>query len=318
MTLDPAIEAFILGLPKADLHIHLEGSVRPATLRALAAQYGEVVPAAEGTGFRDFDAFVATYVAICRCLRTRADFARVATELGEEAARQTVRYLEVTVTASRHVGPDLTIDDLLDGLVDGADAAAARHGVVMRYVFDCPRDAGVPAMERTVDWAIGGHRRGVVAVGLSGREDQLPSRPFLAAVERARRAGLAFVPHAGELAGAEVVRDVIEMGADRIGHGIRAIEDPAVLLMLRERAIPLEVCITSNLCTGAVRSLAEHPLLRLWQAGIQLTLASDDPPLFGTDLVGEYRAAARLGFDRAMLERVARRGFEAASVQISW
>jgi adenosine deaminase len=310
---------FIAALPKAELHVHLEGSVPPRALLALARRNGVDLGVTDEAGLRaryrftDFPAFVAMYVTVCDCLRSGADFALITEELGREAARQNIRYLEATFTAARHVRDGLTFDELMDGIAAGAAAARAAHGVVMRFIPDYPRDFGVAGAMQTVEWALAGRDRGVVALGLSGLENAIPTLPFRAAVEAAKAGGLAFAPHAGEIAGPEVVWAALELGADRIGHGIHAADDPALMAELRRRGIPLEVCPTSNLCTGAVAALADHPLRRLWDAGVIVTINSDDPPMFNTDLLREYGlAAGAFGFTRHDLARASLDAMRAA------
>lgn len=314
------IQEFVRALPKAELHVHLEGSVRPRTLLELAGRHRVDLGVRDEAGLRaryqftDFPAFVRTYVTVCDCLRSGEDFALITQELGHDAARQNIHYLEATFTAVRHVqATGLPFDEVMDGIAAGAAAAQREYGVTMRFIPDYPRDFGVEGLMQTVDWAIAGMDRGVVALGLSGMENEVPSLPFAPAVARAKAAGLYFAPHAGEIAGPQVIRDCIAMGADRIGHGIHAADDPALLEELRTLQIPLEVCPTSNLCTGAATSLADHPLRRLWEAGDFVTLNSDDPPMFNTTLVDEYRVAAtHFGFTPAELAQVSRTAIGAA------
>jgi adenosine deaminase len=314
------IQEFVRALPKAELHVHLEGSVRPRTLLELAGRHRIDLGVGDEAGLRaryqftDFPAFVRTYVTVCDCLRSGEDFALITQELGHDAARQNIHYLEATFTAVRHVqATGLTFDEVMDGIAAGAAAAQGEYGVTMRFIPDYPRDFGVDGLMQTVEWAIAGMDRGVVALGLSGMENEVPSLPFAPAVARAKAAGLYFAPHAGEIAGPQVVRDCIAMGADRIGHGIHAADDPALMEELRALQIPLEVCPTSNLRTGAVTSLADHPLRRLWEAGDFVTLNSDDPPMFNTDLVQEYAlAGTAFGFSAAELARLSLNGARAA------
>ncbi len=289
------IGPFIAGLPKVELHVHLEGSVRPETLLTLARKAGSPLGSRTRADlvdfyrFRDFAHFVETYVTVCDCLSDGADFALITEELGADAARQNIRYLETTFTPIRHVVTrGIPFEEVMGGLAAGAEAARRDHGVEIRFIFDHPRDLGLDAARQAAEWCIAGKDRGVVALGLSGYEDQVASQPFQEAVDLARAAGLHFVPHAGEIAGPHVIWEVLAMGAERLGHGIHAIDDPALLAHLRTTQTPLEVCPTSNLCTGAVPSLAVHPLRRLWDAGLYITLNSDDPPMFNTDLVQEY------------------------------
>ena len=289
------IHPFIQALPKAELHVHLEGSVQPDTLLALARKAGHplgrrtLADLDEFYRFRDFPHFVDTYVAVCDCLSDGADYALITEELGHAAVRQNIRHVEATFTPIRHVtARGIPFAEVMDGLAAGAAAAEAQHGVSIRFIFDHPRDLGVEEAMDTVGWCIAGRERGVVALGLSGYENTHASRPFARAVAAAKEAGLHFVPHAGEIAGPEAVWDALALGAERIGHGIRAVEDPVLVERLRALQIPLEIAPTSNLRTNAVPSLPAHPLRRLWDAGCYVTLNSDDPPMFNTDLVGEY------------------------------
>jgi adenosine deaminase len=292
------ISPFIAALPKVELHVHLEGSVRPETLLTLARKAGSPLgqrslsAMADFYRFRDFPHFVETYVSVCDTLSDGADYALITEELGADAARQNIRHVEATFTPIRHVGVrGASFAEVMAGLAAGVAAARAKYGVDIRFIFDHPRDLGIAEAMQTVEWCIAGRDQGVIALGLSGYENVASSLPFAAAVEAARAAGLHFVPHAGEIAGPAVIWEVLQLGAERIGHGIHAIDDPALVAHLRERQIPLEVCPTSNLRTGAVSSLAAHPLRRLWDAGLYLTLNSDDPPMFNTDLLQESTLA---------------------------
>ena len=297
-TLVHEIGPFIAALPKVELHVHLEGSVRPETLLTLARKAGSplgtrsLADLADFYRFRDFPHFVETYVTVCDTLSDGADYALITEELGADAARQNIRHVEATFTPIRHVAVrGASFDEVVDGLAAGVAAAWEKHGVSIRFIFDHPRDLGIAEAMHTVEWCVAGRDRGVVALGLSGYENEVSSLPFAAAVEAARAAGLHFVPHAGEIAGPHVIWEVLELGAERIGHGIRAIDDPALVARLRDQQIPLEMCPTSNLRTNAVPSLAAHPLRRLWDAGLTITLNSDDPPMFNTDLLHEYTLA---------------------------
>ena len=330
--LDPELDAFITALPKAEIHIHLEGSIQPETLLALARRHNRehTLPALDPAGLRrwfqftDFPHFVRIYVLICDLLRTPEDFALIVRACGADMAAQNIRYREVTLTPFAHTDyqrKGLTIDDLFEGLEAGRAAALADHGVELRWVFDIPRNLSFsgtgsqydpyPA-ERTLAFALAGQAHGVVGFGLGGDEVGAPPAPFAHAFAAAKAAGLLSVPHAGETMGAASVADAVgALSADRIGHGVRAIEDPALLLRLRERQIPLEVNPTSNVCLHVYRRLAEHPFPHLDRMGLKLTVNSDDPPLFNTTLLDEYRVLAReFGYGKRDLARLARNAFE--------
>ena len=333
--LDPALTAWIDALPKAEIHVHLEGSIQPQTLLALAERHGRLdsLPTTDLEGlrrwfaFQDFPHFLRIYMLISDLLRTPEDFALIVEACGADMAAQNIRYRELTFTPFTHTDyqdKGLTIDDLLAGLEAGRAAACRDHGVEMRWVFDVPRNTSFgPAAagpgsydpypaERTLAFALQGQAHGVVGFGLGGYEVGAPPAPFAHAFTAAKAAGLLCVPHAGETMGAASVADAITcLHADRIGHGVRAIEDPALLTVLRDRQIPLELNPTSNVRLHIYRRLAEHPLPHLDRMGLKVTVNSDDPPLFNTTLCGEYQAlAAEFAYDKRCIARIARNAFE--------
>ena len=305
-------QEFARRMPKAELHVHLEGSIRPATLLRLADRNGFDLPAQDVDGlrefyrFRDFAHFIEVYVTITRCLQTIDDYRLIAYEFGADCARQNIRYAEVTfsiVTNVTYAGLDW--QDILEGLNDGRAQARDEFGVEWRWVFDIVRD--VPDTQDTVlEIALAARDRGVVALGLGGKEAGYPAELFPRAFDRARDAGLARVPHSGETAGPESVWSTLRLlHADRIGHGVRCVEDDSLMAYLCEEQIPLEVCPTSNICLGVYPDYASHPLRELWDRGLYITVNSDDPPLFNTDLENEYQVLIdHFGFTRDELERI--------------
>lgn len=310
-----AVDQFIAAMPKVELHVHLEGTMRPATLRDLARKHRIDLPVSDDASlaafyrFRDFDHFIEVYVAACECLRHPEDFARVVCELGEDAASQHIRYLEVHFNPEPHARKrGIGFTELLAGMNEGRRAARENWGVDMRWIADGVRDAdsGPISVEKTVDWIAGLSRTdGVIALGLGGREIGYPPELFAAAFHRARKAGLHVVAHAGETTGPDAIWSTLRhLHPDRIGHGITAIHDPVLVGHLAETRIPLEVCPTSNLRTGVVSDLAAHPFRRLDDAGVQLTVNSDDPPMFGTTLTDEFRLLRQqFGYGVADLRR---------------
>ena len=305
-----SLHDFIREMPKVELHVHLEGSIRPATLLTLAQRNGVVLPAQDVDGLRefyrftDFDHFIQVYYTISGCLQTVDDFSLIAYEFGADMARQNTRYAEVTFTPNTSVGhTGLPFDEILAGLNEGRQRARADFGVEFRWVLDIVRD-NPDSRFQVAEWAINAMDRGVVGFGLGGTETGNPPEWFVDAYAMARQAGLHSVPHAGEVAGPESVWVALRgLKAERIGHGVRSIEDPALVDCLRERQIPLEVCPTSNLCLGIYPSYEAHPVRELWDEGLYITVNSDDPPMFNTDLVGEYEALAEhLGFTAEELE----------------
>ncbi len=279
-----------------ELHVHLEGAIRPATLLRLAARHGVSLPAGDEAGlrewfrFRDFEHFVEIYLTVSSCLKDPEDFVDLATDFLAEQARQNIVYSEVHFTISTHVANGANGLELLDALGLAMAEGERRQGVYMRLIPDIVRNVGPEAADLTVEWALAGRGRGVVALGLSGSEDRFPSEPFAEHFRAAEAGGLHRVAHAGEHAGPESIRSALAVcRAERIGHGVRAVDDPALVTELAERRIPLEVCPSSNVCLGVAPSLAEHPFDRLYRAGVPLSVNSDDPPFFDTTLTEEYR-----------------------------
>jgi aminodeoxyfutalosine deaminase len=291
-----SIDLFLLRLPKVELHVHLEGAMRPAVLLELARRNGIELPAQDEAGlkrwfrFTDFDHFVQVYLACSRALRRPEDFQFLVLDLLAEQAYQNVLYTEAHFTISTHLANGANGDEVLAALAEAIAEGERRYGVTLRLIPDIVRNVGVEPADRTLDWALAGRRRGVVAaLGLSGSENRFPNEPFREHFAAAERQGLHRVAHAGEHAGPESIRSVLAVcGAERIGHGLRAVEDPSLLAELRERQVPLEVCPTSNLCLGVAPDLAGHPFDRLYREGLALSVNSDDPAFFNTSLTLEY------------------------------
>ncbi len=311
-----SLTSYLHAVPKAELHVHLEGSIQPTTLLELARRNHVDLPAATVEGirdwfvYRDFDHFVEVYVAITRCLRTVEDYELVVYEFGAEMARQNVRYAEVTFSPSTHQWLGVPHATYFRGLTQGRERARADFGVEINWVFDIVRgdlDAnGRARADYTTGVAIDGKRDGVVALGLGGVEADNPPEPFAPWFDKARAAGLHSAPHAGEFAGpASVWGAVRALGAERIGHGVRAIEAPDLLAYLAEQRIPLEVNPTSNVCLGVYPSIADHPFPRLVEAGVIVTVNSDDPPMFNTSLSQEVATLAEsFRLDAATIDEI--------------
>ncbi len=315
------LDEFIRRMPKVELHVHLEGSVRPETLLKLARQHGVALPADSVDGLRewyrfsDFGHFLEVYFQICECIRTPDDIELVAREFLTGQAQQNIRYSEVTYTPYTHyVQSGLAFEQQLAAINRARAWAESELGVSMGLILDISRDVSPAEGLITTEWAIGGMGRGVVALGLGGPEDGNPPTKFAEAFARARAAGLASVPHAGEVAGPQSMWDALHIAhAARIGHGVRCLEDPTLVDELRVSQVPLDVCPTSNVCLGVFPSLADHPLPRLIDAGLYVTLNSDDPPMFNTTLTDEYLAAAHVfGFGPDTLEWLALNGVRAS------
>ncbi|MFD9739265.1 adenosine deaminase [Umezawaea sp. NPDC059074] len=316
------LDSYLVGLPKADLHVHLEGALRPATLLELDRRNGGALGGldegllADRFRFRDFRHFTDLYSICTDVFRGPNDFARAVAELAEDLAGQGVVYAEITCSAiTHHRDRGIPFDELVDGLWAGAVAAERDTGVVVRFVLDHVRDLSEEDCFRTAEWCVRGRDRGVVALGLGGHEPGRPASLFAGAVRWAGERGVPFVPHAGEAAGAAAVSDALAFDPPRIGHGFRAAEDRELVGDLLARGTVLEICPTSNLRTGVVTGLAEHPARALRALGVPLVLGSDDPLLFGTTLLDEYRQAANgFGWGPDDLAAVARTSLTAALV----
>jgi len=268
--------------------------------------------------FRDFPHFIEVYIAVCSCLRTPEDFATIVLELGEDAAAQNIRYLEIHFNPETNVRKrGLDFHQMLAGMNQGRAEARERWGVEMRWIADGVRDSETSpySVTQTVDWiAPLPPDDGVVALGLGGNEVGYPPAPFAADFQRARAAGLHTVAHAGETTGPTTICDSLDfLRVERIGHGVRAAESAELVNRLARDRIPLELCPTSNLCTGVVATFADHPFRMFDEAGVLVTVNSDDPSLFGTTLTDEFLVLARQwGYDADGLQRIALNAVDAA------
>ena len=318
MTLDAI--ALVDALPKVELHLHLEGAVRPETLLRLARRHGTTgLPSTaeqlrDFYAFRDFEHFVQVYYAICDNLRDEQDFALIVEELGADLAAQNVRYAEVTFTPFNHTRRGVAPQAIFDGVEAGRIAAEAVSGVRLRFCTDIPGEFGPDAGIETAALVRKYAHDSVISFGLGGPEVGVPRRAFAEAFAQARDEGLHSVPHAGETDGPDAVRQALDdLGAERIGHGVRCLEDPTLVARLRDERIPLEVCPTSNVRLGVAGSLSAHPLARLLDAGLVVTLNSDDPPMFGTSLAQEYReAVTTMGLPTERVVALAKAGVHAS------
>ena len=306
----------LIELPKVDLHVHLEGSMRASTVMQLAARHRVELPEGFLEGryeFRDFQHFVDQYVAGLRCLREPADFRRVAYEFCEDEAAQGVRYAEVSFSLPEHAPRLGDWDRPLIAVLEGFAEGRRDFGIQCRPYVDVVRGLGLDVSRLAMESAVRHRHDGVLGVGLGGSERFAPE-PYAGIFRRAIDSGLHSLPHAGETAGPESIRSALDaLVAERVGHGIRALEDDELVAELRERRIPLEVCPTSNVRTRVVGSIEEHPLPRLLEAGLLVTLNSDDPAMFSSPISGEYELARRVfGLDDGALADLARAGVRAS------
>ena len=286
------IERYLHDAPKTELHVHLEGSIQSTTLFVLAQRNNISLPVEDELQlrqlfhYRDFDHFIELFMLSVRCLQTSEDFEQITYELGAEMARQNVRYAEVTVTPATHHRRGIPFDVYFSGMQRGLARILVDFGIEINWIFNVVRRWADPTVTRSMaDYvtsvALEGKRDGVVALGLAGSEAGAPPEFFAPWFEQARSEGLHSVPHAGEMAGPESIWGAIHaLGAERIAHGVRAIEDPALVEYLAQHAITLDITPTSNICLGVYPSYDTHPLPALYAAGIPINISTDDPPLF--------------------------------------
>ncbi len=296
----PVSRSFLAGLPKVELHVHQVGSASTRIVAELAGRHPGTVPSdpaalADFFVFDDFAHFISTYLKVVNLVRTPEDVRTLTYEVAVDMAAQNIRYAELTVTPFISVSDRLPAEAFLEAIEDARIGAARDYGVELRWIFDIPADFGIPAAELTASVALDHDVPGLVGFGIGGSELGFPRSMFREQFDRARAAGLHSVPHAGETTGPETVWDAVRaLGAERIEHGITSVQDPALLAHLAEHQITLDVCPTSNVALKVVTDLEQHPLPALVAAGVRVTINSDDPPMFGTDLTNEYAVAARL------------------------
>ena len=320
-----SLTRFIAGLPKAELHVHHVGSASPRIVSELAARHPGTVPSdldelKKFFEFRDFAHFIDVYLAVVDIIRTPEDVRTLTYEVAREMAEgQRLRYAELTCTPYTSVRPDrddigMPIEAYTEAIEDARVAAERDFGLVLRWIYDIPGESGLPAAEATLGYALDHGPEALVGFGLGGPEIGVPRPQFQPHFDAARAAGLHSLPHAGETTGPETVWDAVRLlGAERIGHGTSSAADPELLAHLAVEQITLEVCPSSNIATRAVATLAEHPLRTFVEAGVPVTINSDDPPMFGTTLNDEYAIAADLlGLDATGVADLARSAVRAS------
>lgn len=314
-------------LPKAELHLHLEGTIEPPTVVALAQKYGDsLTPDAVATRYaaRDFAAFIEAYKWVTSYLRAPADYALAARRMCEQLLAQNVVYAEVTLSVGVML---LRKQDVAANFAAICEASAPYQprGLRLQWIFDAVRQFGPAAARDVVRCAVDLHEGGVIAFGMGGDELSRPAAEFRDVYEYAAAHGLHRLVHAGEIGGPDSVRDAVEiLGAERIGHGIASAADPALMALLAERSVGLEICPTSNFCTGALARhlarpdgsagarLADHPLPRLFRAGIPISVSTDDPAMFATTLNDEYASLEQMGLGGEEIVRISEGAFRGA------
>ncbi len=297
-----SLHDFITGLPKAELHVHHVGSASPRIVSELAARHPDAgVPSdlerlREFFTFRDFAHFIDVYLAVVGLVRTPEDVRLLTYEVAREMAQgQHLRYAELTCTPYTSVRRGIAIQAYTEAIEDARVAAERDFGLVLRWIYDIPGESGLPAADATLEYALEHRTDALVGFGLGGPEIGVPRAQFAPHFDAARAAGLHSVPHAGETTGPETIWESVRLlGAERIGHGCSAVDDPELLAHLAGAGIVLEVCPTSNIATRAVDRIEDHPLRAFVEAGVAVTINSDDPPMFATTLNHDYEVAAGL------------------------
>ncbi|MGH9740755.1 MAG: adenosine deaminase [Candidatus Acidiferrum sp.] len=315
--------ARLASLPKAELHLHLEGSIQPATVCALAARHGVSLIEEEvhrRYTYQDFAGFIDAFKWVTSFVREPQDFGIIARDLAEHLLTEGVVYAEVTLSIGvmllRKHRPEANFEAILR-----ATEPFEKQGLRMKWVFDAARQFGPEAAMEVVHTAEHCSSKAIVAFGIGGDEMSIATQDFRLVYEEAANNGLHLLMHAGEIGGPDKIREAIELlHVERIGHGIAAIQDPALMDLLTHRRIPLEICPQSNLRTGALARLlrvpeppiAQHPLPQLWRHGIPIVLSTDDPAMFQTTLLNEYENAAKMGMNEMELAQLMDMSFEHA------
>lgn len=316
------IQEKIIKMPKVELHVHLEGSIQPETLLELANRNAVELPAGDVKGLRewyhftDFDHFIEVYFKICECIQTPADMELIAKEFLCGQAEQNILYSEVVFTPYTHFDaqPSITFENQIQALFRAAQWAKETYGIEVRWAPDFSRNVRpVSHAETVAEWAASARDLGIIALGVGGPEVGHPPELFTTAFKKAAERGLFSLPHAGETEGPPSIWGAIHaLNANRIGHGVRCLEDPELVKLLRKEQIPLDVCPTSNVCLKVVPDLESHPLPQLLNEGLLVTINSDDPPMFNTTLTKEYLAITEtFNYDWQQIQQFVLNGVQA-------
>ncbi len=312
----PAPSAFIARLPKAELHVHLEGSVAPQTLVEISQSHAEPLTLEKAEAlyeYSDFSGFLMAFKTVTYYLVTPQAFETITYRLMEKLRQQNVWHAEVIVSVGVMLWRKLDVDAIFEGLERGRERGERDFGVSLLWIFDAVRQFGAERARKVFEKAVKFRERNVVAVGIGGDERKAPPELFRDVYHYAQSEGLHLTAHAGETVGPESIRGALNLKSERIGHGLSAGQDRELMAELAERQIPLEVCITSNIATGCCSRVEDHPVKRFFDEGLMVTLNSDDPAMFHTSLLSEYALAQQtFGFSDEQLREIARNGFEAS------
>ncbi|HWX93463.1 MAG TPA: adenosine deaminase [Terriglobales bacterium] len=313
---NPNPSAFVLGLPKAELHIHLEGAIEPATLLDIQHGHGLTTTVAEVEAlyqYSDFTGFLMSFKNITEHLKTPADYELITYRLMERLKAENVLHAEVYISVGVCLFRKQNIAAIFEGLERGRARGERDFGVSLLWIFDAVRHFGSAEALRVAELAVQYQDRNVVGFGLGGDERKAGPELFREVYAYAAEHGLRLTAHAGETAGPESIWGALNLRAERIGHGLTAQQDPDLIQELAKRQIPVEICVTSNLKTGECPAIAEHPVRAYFDSGVMVTLNSDDPAMFGTSVAREYQLVQeQFGFTEEHLRELARNSFEAA------
>jgi len=308
---------WLRGLPKAELHVHLEGTMTPEAYARIARRNGFEVPSDPASLFHcnNFESFLNTFLHVVRALQRPEDLAEITASYLEQSAREGVRHVEFLFSPAtlRHFFKGIDLESIVAAIHGECTRARTTHGVSSLLIFDMVRNLGEDAAFADIDLALASKRYGVVGIGLGGDERTFPARDFRRAFERAERMGLRRTVHAGEADGRHSIVDAVELlHAERIGHGVAAAGEEDVLRLLRGRGVAVDVCLTSNTVTGAWNGRGVHPVGEFLRADVVVALSSDDPSFFGASLLDEYERAAHHGLGRPEIIQLARNSFQSS------
>jgi aminodeoxyfutalosine deaminase len=307
---------FIRQLPKAELHLHLEGAVEPATLLELRQRHGDTCTLAETEAlyrYTDFPSFLMAFKEVSANLRAPEDYELVTYRLMQRLKEENVLHAEVYIAVGICFYRKQDFVATFEGLERGRTRGARDFGVSLLWIFDATRHFGVEEAQKVFELAVRYQDRHVIGVGIGGDEQKAPPELFRSVYAYAEDHGLRLTAHAGEAAPAESIWGALNLHAERIGHGLTAGQDPDLIEELAYRQIPVEICLTSNVRTGVCRTIVEHPAKSYFDQGVMITLNTDDPALFGTTLAREYQLAQEtFGFTDEHLRELARNSFEAS------
>ncbi len=308
---------FILALPKAELHLHLEGSIEPSTLVELRQRHGingaSLAEAEQLYNYKDFPGFLTAFKDVTGHLRTPEDYELITCRLVESLKAQNVLHAEVFVSVGVCLWRNQDFPAIFEGLERGRARGEKDFGISLLWIFDAVRQFGAEKAQSVLDLAIQFRDRNVIAFGIGGDERGGPAEWFAGVYSRAAEHGLHLTAHAGENAGPDSIWGALNLKAERIGHGLTAAQDPELIEELAESQVAIEICVTSNLRTGVCPDLAQHPVRRYFDQGLMLTLNSDDPAMFRSSLIEEYALVQKaFGFTDEHLRELARNSFEAS------